>query len=413
MKYPLHLFEAYGVELEYMIVDKDTLNVSPIADKVLESVAGTYVNEVDRGLVAWSNELVLHVVEIKTNGPAKDISIFPDAFQNSIDEINAILQDFNAQLMPTAAHPFMNPNIDAQLWPHEQTAIYHSYNRIFDCTGHGWSNLQSTHINLPFASDLEFGKLHTAIRLLLPLLPALSASSPIIEGKITGLRDTRLEYYRKNQIKIPSITGQVVPEAVTTLQEYQDKILKPIYRDIAPFDLEGILQEEWLNSRGAIARFDRGAIEIRVLDIQECPLADLAIVHIITSTLKALVNERWTCFEDQKKWSEHYLSSILINTIKKGSETVISDPDFLIQFGITNRNSISIRDLWRHIVDEILPYKKRENELFRAPLEVILDHGTLSERIIKSVGNQPDKDIIENTYRSLCHHLASGTMFIP
>lgn len=413
MKYPLHLFEAYGVELEYMIVDTDKLKVSPIADKVLESVAGTYVNEVDRGIVAWSNELVLHVVELKTNGPAKDISVYSGAFQESVNEINTILREHNAQLMPTAAHPFMDPNIDTRLWPHEQTAIYHSYNRIFDCTGHGWSNLQSTHINLPFASDPEFGKLHTAIRLLLPLMPALTASSPIIEGKITGLMDTRLEFYRKNQIKIPSITGQVVPEAVTTVQEYQDQILKPIYRDIAPYDVEGILQEEWLNSRGAIARFDRGAIEIRVLDIQECPLADLAIVHIIISVLKALVYERWTGFEDQKKWSENYLSSILMDTIKSGSETIISDPDFLAQFGVTGRGSLSASELWRHIVDEILPYKESKNELFRAPLEVILDHGTLSERILKSVGNQPDKKIIEETYHRLCRHLASGTMFIP
>lgn len=413
MKYPLHLFEAYGVELEYMIVDKDTLKVSPIADKVLESIAGTYTNEVDRGLVAWSNELVLHVVELKTNGPAKDLSVYPNAFQNSINEINAILHDFHAQLMPTAAHPFMDPNLDTRLWPHEQTAIYHSYNRIFDCTGHGWSNLQSTHINLPFASDLEFGKLHTAIRLLLPLMPALTASSPIIEGKITGLADTRLEFYRKNQIKIPSITGQVVPEAVTTIQEYQDQILRPIYQDIAPYDLEGILQEEWLNSRGAIARFDRGAIEIRVLDIQECPLADLAIVHSIISALKALVYERWTSFEEQKKWSEKYLSSTLLDAIKDGSETVISDPDFLTQFGVTSQCSLSLRELWRHIIDEIFPYREPENELFRAPMGVILDHGTLSERILKSVGNRPDKNTIEDTYRRLCEHLASGTMFIP
>ncbi|HAL85576.1 MAG TPA: hypothetical protein DCM31_01010, partial [Deferribacteraceae bacterium] len=37
-----------------------------------------------------------------------------------------------------------------------------------------------------------------------------------------------------------------------------------MYRDIAPYDPECILQEEWLNSRGAIARFDRKAIEIRL-----------------------------------------------------------------------------------------------------------------------------------------------------
>lgn len=30
----LHLFEAFGIELEYMIVDQDTLDVKPIADQL-------------------------------------------------------------------------------------------------------------------------------------------------------------------------------------------------------------------------------------------------------------------------------------------------------------------------------------------------------------------------------------------
>jgi len=38
-----------------------------------------------------------------------------------------------------------------------------------------------------------------------------------------------------------------------------------------------VLQNEWLNSRGAIARFERDTIEIRVLDSQETPAAELAI----------------------------------------------------------------------------------------------------------------------------------------
>ncbi len=65
-----HLFDRYGVELEYMIVDAESLSVRPIADEVLRRVAGEYVNEVERGPLAWSNELVLHVIELKTNGPA-------------------------------------------------------------------------------------------------------------------------------------------------------------------------------------------------------------------------------------------------------------------------------------------------------------------------------------------------------
>src|SRR5205823_857916 len=135
----------------------------------------------------------------------------------------------------------------------------------------------SMHINLPFADDDEFARLHAAIRLVLPLIPALAASSPIVEGHATGLMDYRLEVYRNSQQCIPSITGYVIPETIGSYRSYQEQVLQPIYQDIAPHDPRGVLRHEWLNSRGAIARFDRHAIEIRVADAQECPLADVAI----------------------------------------------------------------------------------------------------------------------------------------
>ena len=50
-------------------------------------------------------------------------------------------------------------------------------------------------------------------------------------------------------------------------------------------------RDEWLNARGAIARFGRGTIEIRVLDVQECPQADLAICAAVVEVLQALVAE--------------------------------------------------------------------------------------------------------------------------
>ena len=95
--------------------------------------------------------------------------------------------------MPTAAHPFMDPMKETKIWPHENNEVYAIYNKIFDCRGHGWSNLQSTHLNLPFYDDEEFAKLHAAVRLVLPILPALCASSPILDGKLTGCTGYALE----------------------------------------------------------------------------------------------------------------------------------------------------------------------------------------------------------------------------
>ncbi|MBK8719613.1 MAG: hypothetical protein IPN32_33610 [Deltaproteobacteria bacterium] len=69
----LHLFEGYGIEMEFMIVHTHDLSIASICDVVLRELAGAQVNQVERGALAWSNELALHVIELKTNGPAPHI----------------------------------------------------------------------------------------------------------------------------------------------------------------------------------------------------------------------------------------------------------------------------------------------------------------------------------------------------
>ena len=147
----LGLFAGFGVELEYMIVDRERLSILPVADLVLQAAAGAQVNEIERGPLAWSNELVLHVIELKTNGPAAALNGLADTFTEHCRMINRLLAEHNGQLMPGAMHPWMDPDLDTRLWPHGDRSIYAAYDRIFGCRGHGWSNLQSAHLNLPFA----------------------------------------------------------------------------------------------------------------------------------------------------------------------------------------------------------------------------------------------------------------------
>lgn len=405
------MFEATGVELEYMIVDRDTLDVKPVTDQILKEIAGSFVNEIERGEIAWSNELVLHVVELKTNGPARDLTELHQIFQQQVNEINELLASHNARLMPTAMHPWMNPDSEMKLWPHEYNPIYEAYNRIFDCRGHGWANLQSTHINLPFAGDEEFEKLHAAIRVLLPVLPAIAASSPLADLKKMNYTDYRLEVYRTNSKRIPSVTGYIVPEAVFSEQEYSEHIFRRMYRDIDPFDPDKILQDEWLNSRGAIARFDRGSIEIRVLDIQECPIADLAIVRLITDVLKALVDEEWSSIEEQKSWNEQRLYSILIEVVKGGESVKIADQHYLSLFGIGQKNNVAVSELWRHFFDELYSAEEVAGDRVLKCLDQMIASGTLSTRIISALPDNFNKTEVKEVYRQLCDCLEEGVLF--
>jgi carboxylate-amine ligase len=310
-------------------------------------------------------------------------------------------------LMPTAAHPWMSPFKETKLWPHDNNEVYSLYDKIFNSRGHGWSNLQSTHLNLPFNGDEEFAKLHAAIRIVLPLLPALCASSPILDEQLSGLFDTRLKFYKTNQAKIPSITGNVIPEAVYSYEEYEKKIYTPIKNDIAPYNQEDILDPIWVNSRGAIARFDRGSIEIRVMDIQECPAADLAIINFVVATLQALVEEKFGDLDSQKKQSTLSLAELFDRTIVTGSRAEIDDMDYLNLFGITQ--PVSVGDLLNVILEKTT---SSESNWFSI-IQTILEKGSLSERIIKSIDGDFSHKKLKDVYTQLSECLAENKLFIP
>lgn len=395
------LFERFGVELEYMICDKKTLNVLPITDKVLYELSGAYLNEValENG-ISCSNELALHVFEFKTETPVEKLDDdLAWRFHNEIQKINRLLQKWDVVLLPSGMHPWMNPMTELKLWTHEYNPIYEAYNRIFHCQGHGWANLQSTHLNISFSTDEELKALHSAIRWLLPIIPALSASSPFMEGRVSGFIDTRLQVYQYNQKNIPSITGHIVPEPISSKAEYFEKILKPMWRDIAPYDPENLLQEEWLNSRGAIARFERMAIEIRIIDIQEHPLADIAILRAVVTLLKRLAQKVLDGTEYFKKIETTKLKEILLDCVERGSKAVISDKEYLSLFSLSS--PMKACDIWKTILGE----KYLQNDPI---LLEILDKGTLSERMLKMYSQTGS---LKHICQSLADSLQNAELF--
>src|SRR5687768_2388230 len=105
----LHAFSVFGIELEYMIVDRESLSILPVADELLHRLSGTQASEVRHGTLAWSNELVLHLLELKNVTPTGEVESLPAAFQSEIRQINHLLKSMNAMLMPTGMHPWMNP----------------------------------------------------------------------------------------------------------------------------------------------------------------------------------------------------------------------------------------------------------------------------------------------------------------
>lgn len=403
---PLHLFDATGIELEYMIVQRSTLAVQPISDWLLKRECGRITCDVEHDDIDWSNELVLHLVELKSHMPISSLEGIGKAFHDHIGKINRLLSEKEVCLLGSALHPLMIPSEQTRLWPHAYSEVYHTFHKLFDCHQHGWANLQAIHINLPFFGDDEFARLHTAIRCLLPILPAISAASPIMEGRFTGMMDTRLHLYRNNQKRLPVISGQGIPEAVYSESEYRDKILAPIYQAISPLDSDGTLQHEWLNSRAAIARFERNAIEIRSLDMQESPKVDLAIIAAVTEIIKNLVEEKYGCYADQKKIDQEMLVTIWERCIREADESQIIENDYLRLFGHHSGLPLTSRQLWKMLLAD-LPCTTGE---FAESLSTIQQEGPLARRIINSKIDRRQSDIV-TLYQHLAECLAQNRIY--
>jgi len=407
----LGLFGGFGIELEYMIVDADSLSVKPCADQLLQVIGGGYDQEVDRGAALWSNELALHVIEMKTRGPAAQLGGLAEMFAEQVRDALELLTPINARLLPTGMHPWMAPERELALWPHEDRAIYETFDRIFGCHGHGFANLQSMHVNLPFAGDEEFGRLHAAIRLVLPLIPGLAASSPLVEGRLTGKLDNRLDVYRTNCARIPSVTGHVVPESVFTMESYQQQILEPIYRELSELDPEGVLAHEWVNARGAIARFERGAIEIRTIDLQECPLADLAVAELVVAAVRALVDEQFADTSAQRSFMTEQLAAYHQQSVESGGAADWPRSDYLKIFGI-DASELSVAEVWQRLAGRLLKGDERTRERDRA-LTILLEQGTLARRIVRALTPSETRSRQQRVYEALADCLAQGRLFQP
>jgi len=402
----LPAFAGYGIELEYAIVDAQSLDVRPIARALLDQrAAGEPAARAPPGL-DWSNELVAHVVELKNAAPVPDLDALVHSFQTEIARANRALAAHCARLMPSGMHPWMNPHTEAVLWNGDEHGIYEAYDRLFDCRRHGWANLQSMHINLPFADEAQFVRLHGAVRLVLPLLPALAASSPIARAGATGCADYRLECYRTNASRFPAIAGSIIPETVSSSAEYRQRVLAPMYEQIAPHDPEGILRHEWLNSRGAIARFDRNALEIRLADTQECPRMDLAIAEATIAVTRALYDRAPLPMQAVTTDS---LVAVFQDCVRHGEHAVVRDVAYMRALGVSGWRR-SAAQVWRALIDEVNGIRGQPG-WWQPYVLAILEQGTLARRILRAVDGEFTRDRLREVYRRLCDCLTDGATF--
>jgi gamma-glutamyl:cysteine ligase YbdK (ATP-grasp superfamily) len=300
------------------VVDEDS-RALPIVDRILKDLHGRIVNSVVLPSYTLGKELQMHVVELKPNAPFASPEAFEETMQQAVLSVSDFIrQKYRAHLLGTGMHPLLRLE-ETDVWPHRHRQIYRAFSRLFNLKHHGWLNIQSFQLNLPYSDERDGVRLHNLLANVCPYLPALTASSPIYEGNFGNYVDNRLNFYKLNQREVLSVTGDVVPEYVSSFAEYRKNIIEKYSLDMARAGAENIvLHKDWVNSRGVIFRFDRKAIEIRVMDEQECIRSDVAVSCYIRALVRGLFNQNLRLLPHEVLVKD--FNSVMTNGLKARTE---------------------------------------------------------------------------------------------
>lgn len=390
----------------YSIVDRITLEALPLADEVLGAIR-TASKTGARATMDWKPSTATHLIQLEPVRGSKPSPALARRISVQLAKADGVLKWHKAMLLPTGAHPLLraadaHPSVGAGD-PFEQLPL-----DLFDRRVHGHINSPGLYLGMRFSSDEEFAKLHAAVRVLLPIIPALTASSPFLEGKPTGYMDSRALQMIKAYEGHPELAGAIVPEAVFSQEDHDRIVLAPIARVFAQRNTEDGADAEALNVRGAVAFFDRGVLELRVMDPQEHPAMDLALVEFVRVVLKAMMSGRWVSSYLQRAWTEQDLLAIYLQVIKDAGATLFPSREYLMMFGLLNQDEMSAGMLWQHLFVEL--YEDLSDEA-RTLVGHILEQGCLASRITQRVGTDASEQSITKVYSELAECLAQGRNF--
>jgi carboxylate-amine ligase len=383
--------EVLGPEHEFSIVDEQ-LKVLPIVDRLIKDLHGRIVNFVELPEFTFGKELQLHVIELKPNEPFESPRVFEETMQKAVlTLLDYVENKYDARLLGTGMHPLLRLE-DTGIWPHRHKQIYHAMSQIFNLKQHGWLNIQSYQLNVPYSNEKDAVSLNNVLAVLCAYLPAVATSSPIYEGRIGENVDNRLFFYMTNQREVPSIVGDVVPEYLSSLKQYRE-IIRKYTLDLTKVGAQKcLLNKDWINSRGVILRFDRKAFEVRVMDEQECIKSDVALSCFIRACARGLLRE------SNETMSHETLVKDFKSIIKAGLNAKVMHPQ-----GQTARQVCSqlYETAWKNASNEEKEYlsiiKKR------------IENGNLSEIIHERVRKRAQKtdlrEAIRDVYLSLTNSL--------
>ncbi len=222
-----------GVELEFQLLDPVSLDLAPQSQPLLAKVPEPFKNKI-------KTEFIQSMVEVNTSICA-DMTAVESDLDSVCRTFDTLTRASNCLGFASSLHPFA-------LVRDRHVASDKRYHEILDDLQIAGRRLitQALHVHIGMPDAETAVRVCDAIRPYLPLLLALTTSSPYFEGEDTGFQS-----YRTNLFKTLPRSG--IPETIGSWQRLQELILilnqgtilngiKELWWDVRPHPTFGTLE---------------------------------------------------------------------------------------------------------------------------------------------------------------------------
>lgn len=301
-----------GVELELQILDSETLELKSLGNEILKMVPESKKERI-------KPEFIQSMVEINT-GICSSVAEVERDLKGTYGMLSDITESAGAILYSASLHPFSKIK-DQKVADHPR---YKKIMKELQIVGRRFIS-QGLHVHIGVDDEEKVIKINNNMRIYLPILLALTTSSPFYEGTDTGLMS-----YRSKLFESLPLAG--MPDYLDDWEEFS--VLVNLLRKNAIIES---VKDIWWDVR---PHPDFGTIETRICDLPYSLRDILAITALIQALVLALAEQ----YENPEPHSQ-ILRSNKWQAARYGLEGFYVDPFFARKYSMRE----AAMNLCRHV----------------------------------------------------------------
>ncbi len=300
-----------GIEVEFQLLDETGLGLCPRATEILSALPRELKTCI-------KPEFIQSMVEVNT-GICNSIQQAEQDLKGSIEYLQGAATLNKCSIFASSLHPFSRYQ-EQELYPDPR---YRAILEELQIIGKRLIT-QGLHCHIGLDSGETAIKVFDNLRAFLPMLLALSASSPFLEGRDTGFASFRSKLF-------DALPRSGMPDALGSWENYCGlvELLKKCAIINEPRDI-------WWDVRPSP---DLGTVEVRICDIPArfqqimalCALIQALVVAIATDSISlfpmhisVILSNKWQAarhglkgiFVDEQRFEKKMMKNMLMHTLK-------------------------------------------------------------------------------------------------